>query len=87
MGRMAFSNYIGQTVTLSLVYYGHGLGLRGQLPYIGVLGVARLMIVAQMAISVWWLGRCRQGPLESLWRRLTYGKTASSGRPAEGKPA
>lgn len=79
MGRMAFSNYIGQTVSLSLIYYGHGLGLRGQLSYIGVMGVALALVVGQMAISVWWLKRFRQGPLEALWRRLTYGKVTSAG--------
>lgn len=73
MGRMAFSNYIGQTFLLSLIYYGHGLNLRGQVPFLTVLGIALTIAAVQMAISVLWLRRFRYGPLEWTWRSLTYG--------------
>ena len=51
-----------------------GLDLRGGLPFVGVMGIALALVGCQMGVSVWWLGRFRQGPLEWLWRTLTYGK-------------
>jgi uncharacterized protein len=72
VGRMALTNYIAQTVICSLVFYGIGLGLYGSLGrfqlYYVVLGVWAL----QLAWSTLWLGRFRYGPLEWLWRSLTY---------------
>ncbi|MEM7600925.1 MAG: DUF418 domain-containing protein [Verrucomicrobiota bacterium] len=73
VGRMAFSNYIAQSIILGLIYYGHGLGLRGQLQFHEALLIVPLVWLVQMLVSVWWLKRFRFGPLEWLWRRLTYG--------------
>lgn len=72
VGRMALTNYIAQTVICSLVFYGIGLGLYGTLDrfqlYYVVLGVWAL----QLAWSRLWLRHFRYGPLEWLWRSLTY---------------
>lgn len=73
VGRMAFTNYIAQSVVLGLIFYGHGLGLRGRLDFHEVMLIAPVVWVAQMAVSSWWLKRFQFGPLEWLWRRLTYG--------------
>ena len=72
VGRMAFTSYIMQTIVCTTIFYGHGLGLYGSTPRWGqalvVAGVWGLIIVA----ANWWLARYRFGPLEWLWRSLTY---------------
>lgn len=71
-GRMALTNYLTQSLICLLLFTGAGLGLVGQLErwmlYIVVAGIWSL----QLAWSVWWLRRFRQGPIEWLWRGLTY---------------
>lgn len=75
VGRMAFTNYIMQSVICSFIFFGlSGIGLarfgeltRSQLPPI-VLGIWAFQII----FSVLWLRRFRFGPLEWLWRSLTY---------------
>jgi uncharacterized protein len=79
-GQMALTNYFTQSVALSLLFYGYSLGLFGQVgPAAGAaIGVA--LYVGQVAFSVMWLGRWRFGPVEWLWRSLTYGKRQPMGR-------
>jgi uncharacterized protein len=74
IGRMAFTNYIGQSLMATLIFYGYGLGLFGQLNrlelFIPVIGIW----IFQFYFSLWWLKYFRYGPLEWLWRTLTYMK-------------
>lgn len=72
VGRTAFSNYIFQTVIATSIFYGHGLGLFGQLARAELLGVVVLIWAIQVPLSVLWLRYFRFGPLEWLWRVLTY---------------
>jgi len=56
------------------LFYGYGFGLYGKLgPAITIL-IAIAIFVAQIFLSNWWLSRYRFGPLEWVWRSLTYGK-------------
>ncbi|MGO4617534.1 DUF418 domain-containing protein [Nocardia sp. 2YAB30] len=71
-GRMAASNYIGQSIVLMVVYTGYGFALVDAVPPAVVLGIALLTYVAQLALSAWWLGRFRYGPVEWLLRAATY---------------
>jgi uncharacterized protein len=72
LGRTALSSYIGQSLFCTLVFYGYGLGLYGQVgPAFGLL-LTVLIYAVQIRLSAWWLGRFRFGPLEWLWRSLTY---------------
>lgn len=73
VGRMAFTNYISQSIILSFIYYGTGLGLRDQLDLYQAMLIVPVIWLAQITVSTWWLKRFRFGPLEWLWRRLTYG--------------
>jgi len=74
VGRMALTNYLAQTALCLLIFYGPGLGLMGQVgPTVG-LGIALAVFAAQIAWSHWWLARFRFGPMEWVWRVLTYGK-------------
>ncbi|WP_339102704.1 DUF418 domain-containing protein [Haloterrigena salinisoli] len=74
VGRTAFSNYILQTVLATSIFYGHGLGLFGRLTRVEALGVVLLIWAIQIPLSVLWLRYFRFGPLEWLWRVLTYGE-------------
>ena len=71
-GRMALTNYLAQSVIGTLVFYGYGLGLWGEVSRAWqVLGVV-VVFAVQMILSKWWLARFRYGPLEWLWRSFTY---------------
>ena len=73
-GRMPLSNYLLQTALGTAVFYGWGLGLWGRTtPAQEVLLALVLFVSVQLPLSAWWLSRFRQGPMEALWRRLTYG--------------
>jgi uncharacterized protein len=71
-GRMAFSNYIGQTVICTAIFYSWGLGLFGQVDRIGQLFIVVAVFAFQIAASSLWLHAFRFGPLEWLWRTLSY---------------
>ncbi len=73
-GRMALSNYISQSVICTLIFYGHGLGQFEQVSRLGQFGIVVAIWALQLAWSPWWLARFRFGPLEWLWRSLTYMK-------------
>ena len=72
VGRMAFTNYILQSVLCSLIFYGFGLGLFGQLERWSQVLVVGAIWMLQLWISPLWLRYFRFGPLEWLWRSLTY---------------
>jgi len=74
VGRTAFSNYLLQTVIATSIFYGHGLGLFGQVSRAEALGIVAGIWAVQVALSVLWLRYFRFGPMEWLWRALTYGK-------------
>ncbi len=74
VGRMALTNYIAQSLICTLVFYGHGLGLFARLGGAACLGIVAAIWALQLAWSPWWLARFRFGPLEWLWRTLSYGR-------------
>lgn len=74
VGRMALSNYVLQSVVCSLIFNGYGLGLFEQVGAAGLWGITFAVYLAQIPLSVWWLRRFQFGPLEWVWRSLTYGK-------------
>jgi len=73
LGRMAFTNYVSQSVIFGWVFYGYGLGLFGQLGAATALSFGIVVYAAQAIFSKWWLRHHRFGPLEWLWRTLMYG--------------
>ncbi len=73
LGQLAFTNYLTQSVLLSVLFYGWGFGLFGRLSEPQGAGLAVLLFAAQAAFSAWWLRSHRFGPLEWLWRSFTYG--------------
>jgi uncharacterized protein len=71
-GRMALTNYLMQSLSCVLIFYGFGLGLAGQVQPAAALLLAVGIYAGQIAFSQWWLSRFRFGPLEWLWRSFTY---------------
>lgn len=73
IGRMALTNYLSQTVIAIALFYGIGFGL-GPVGPSRITATAIVIFTVQALVSTWWLARHRQGPVEWLWRRLTYGR-------------
>ncbi|WP_405103260.1 DUF418 domain-containing protein [Oceanobacillus sp. FSL H7-0719] len=74
VGRMALSNYILQSVFCFILFYGIGFGLYGSIkPSIAIL-IVIVFYSLQIIGSKWWLSRFRFGPLEWIWRTLSYKK-------------
>ena len=71
-GRMALTNYLLQSLIGTTLFYGYGLGLAGQMGRLGTMATALLIFAVQTYLSVLWLKRFRYGPMEWLWRSLTY---------------
>lgn len=72
VGRMAFSNYILMTLICTFLFYGHGLGLYGSVERKFQVMIVLAIWILILIISPLWLKRFRFGPLERLWRGLTY---------------
>jgi len=69
-GRMALTNYMMQVVLVDVLFTPHGFGLK--VPALLVLPGAIALFVAQVFLSRWWLSRFRMGPLEWVWRCVSY---------------
>lgn len=72
VGRMSLSNYILQSLICFVLFYGIGFGLYDMVRPVEAMGVVVLVYTAQILFSKWWLARFRYGPLEWLWRSMTY---------------
>ena len=84
-GRMAFTCYILETLICTSLFYGHGLGLFGTVDRLGQVAVVLGVWIVLLLFAPWWLARYRMGPLEWLWRTLTYGSAGPIRRGA-GQP-
>ncbi|WP_249148687.1 DUF418 domain-containing protein [Bradyrhizobium jicamae] len=73
LGRMAFTNYLAQSLIFGWVFYGYGLGLFGSIGAAKALVIGLAVYIAQVFFSAWWLSSYRYGPVEWLWRTLMYG--------------
>lgn len=71
-GRMAFTNYIAMSIVMTLVFHGWAGGLYGELNRLELLLIVALGWALMIAWSRPWVARYRYGPLEYLWRGLTY---------------
>jgi uncharacterized protein len=74
VGRTALTNYLMQSVICTLFFYHYTTGLYGRIgPAWGWVATI-ILYSAQVVISNWWLLHYRFGPMEWLWRGMTYGK-------------
>jgi uncharacterized protein len=74
VGRTAFTSYLLQTLVATTLFYGHGAGLFGSVGRAEALGMVVAFWVVQVLLSVLWLRAFRYGPVEWVWRTLTYGE-------------
>jgi uncharacterized protein len=74
IGRMAFTNYIAQSLIFGFLFFGYGLGQFGGLRPAPVFASGIAVYLAQVYLSKVWLGHYRFGPIEWCWRTLMYGR-------------
>lgn len=74
LGRVAISAYVGQTVAFTLFFYGYGLGMYGRVGPAFGLALACSVWLVEALLARWWLTRFELGPIEWLWRSLTYAR-------------
>lgn len=71
-GKMSLTNYIVQSVIGVSLFYGFGLGLYKYTGATYCFIIALLIFIFQLLYSKWWLSSHRQGPLEWIWKKLTW---------------
>ena len=74
VGRMALTNYLMHSVICVLLSRGFALGLWWRIGASRAMAIAAAILVVQIPFSAWWLSRFRFGPVEWVWRRLTYAR-------------
>lgn len=71
-GKMSLTNYIAQSIVGALVYFPFGLYLAPYCGYAASLLIGIGVFMLQVWFCKWWLGRHKQGPLESIWHKWTW---------------
>jgi len=74
VGRLALTNYLMQGLISTTIFYSYGLGLFGTVGPLAGLGLALAIYAAQVLFSIAWARAFRFGPLEWVWRSVTYGR-------------
>jgi uncharacterized protein len=74
VGRMGLTTYLLQTLIGTLLLFSYGLGWLGDFGASVWTTIALVVFVLQIIFSKWWLARFQYGPVEWLWRSLTYFK-------------
>jgi uncharacterized protein len=72
VGRLALTVYLTQTLIFTTLFYGYGFGQAYRLGPVAVTAWAVMIFAVQVIVCQWWLKRFRFGPVEWLWRSLTY---------------
>ncbi len=73
-GRMPLTNYIAQSLICTTLFYAHGFGLYNHVGPAGGFAIAIAIYSLQLEASAWWLRRHAYGPIEWMWRAMTYGR-------------
>jgi uncharacterized protein len=73
-GRLALSNYIFQSAVCTFIFYSYGLALYGKVGPAKGFVITLLVFTLQVFLSVLWSRRFLLGPVEWLWRSVTYGR-------------
>lgn len=87
VGRMALTTYVMQSLVCTTLFYGFGFGLSGKVGPALAIPLASLIFAAQALFARLWLARLRFGPLEWVWRRMTYGKLRGAEEVKDNPPA
>jgi uncharacterized protein len=84
VGRMAFTNYLTQSVIMTTIFWsGRGFGLFGEVDRPTLMAIVLAVWALQLIWSPLWLSRFSMGPIEWLWRRLSYGRPVSMAKAAQ----
>ena len=82
VGRMALTNYLMQSLLCTMFFNGYGLGFYGNFDRVQLYGIVAGVWALQLWYSPLWLRYFRFGPVEWLWRSLTYGTIQPMRNPA-----
>jgi uncharacterized protein len=74
VGKMALTNYIMQSILATLIFFGIGFNYAGKFGFTITMVIALMIYFIQIIYSSLWLKRFNQGPMEWIWRKLTYNK-------------
>ena len=74
VGRMALTNYLMLTILGIIIFYGVGFGLGGNIGPTAFMPIAIGIYILQIIYSNWWFKYFNYGPVEWIWRQLTYWK-------------
>jgi len=74
IGKMTLTNYLVQNIIGLFVFSGFGFGLMHKMPYSYHILLALVVFILQIYFSRWWLSKYNYGPVEWIWRELTYRK-------------
>lgn len=69
---MSLTNYLLQSILGTFVFYNWGLGLYREVGIVYALLLGVGIVAVQFLFSRWWLGRFSHGPVEWVWKRLTW---------------
>lgn len=71
-GKMSLTNYISQSILGAIIYFPFGLYLAPYCGYAVSLLIGFILFLLQVSFCKWWLKKHKQGPLESIWHKLTW---------------
>ncbi|WP_338753537.1 DUF418 domain-containing protein [Bacillus sp. FJAT-52991] len=72
VGRMSLTNYLLQSVLGTLIFYHYGLGFYGQITLTTGIWLVLAIFAVQVVFSELWLSKFKRGPMEQVWRKVTY---------------
>jgi uncharacterized protein len=72
IGRTSLSNYLFQRILCTTLFFSYGFGFFGSLSPLTCFVISNLLFAFEFAISVWWMNRFQFGPMEWIWRSITY---------------
>lgn len=84
IGRTALTNYLLQTVVCTTIFNSYGGGLFGRMHLAALFVLSVVIYALEAPLSQWWLGRYRFGPVEWVWRTMTYGQAPEMKRATVG---
>lgn len=71
-GKMSLTNYISQSLIGSIIFFPYAMGLAPYLDVASSLAVGVVIMFMQIAFCKYWMKSHKQGPLENLWKQLTW---------------
>lgn len=72
IGKLSLTTYLTQSVICIFIFYGIGLNYYGKLPVLTIYTIAIVIYLVQLLLSYLYLKKFKQGPIEKLWRKVTY---------------